>query len=295
MIVSMTGFGTARKTSKYFDIEFNFKSVNNRFFDLNMKLPNYMSKIENELHNTIKELCIRGSIQVYCKIKFNDEKLSLPNVSKDKLNNYFKSLSLIDKKVDSSNFNINLQLDNLLNTVSENVDKDKVLIKYKKEIINTFNEALKDLKNSRIQEGKKISKDIKINKNNLKKILINLNNLQNKNKNNQFNKLKDRIFSILEENKFKLDELNMYKELAIYSDKYDISEEVVRLNCHLEQFEFILKNEIYPGKKINFLCQEFFREINTIGSKANNEEISFLVVDFKTSLEKIREQVQNIL
>jgi len=87
----------------------------------------------------------------------------------------------------------------------------------------------------------------------------------------------------------------LYKELAIYSDKYDISEEVVRINCHLEQFDFILKNEKFPGKKVNFLCQELFREINTTGAKANNEKISFLVVDFKTSLEKIREQVQNIL
>ena len=95
MIISMTGFGTASKTSKHLDIEFNFKSVNNRFFDLNMKIPNYLSKIENELHNITKELCVRGSIQVYCKIKFNEDKLSLPNVSKDKLNNYFKSLSLI--------------------------------------------------------------------------------------------------------------------------------------------------------------------------------------------------------
>ena len=89
--------------------------------------------------------------------------------------------------------------------------------------------------------------------------------------------------------------MSLYKELAIYSDKYDISEEIVRINCHLEQFDLYIKTEKYPGKKINFLCQELFREINTIGSKSSNDKISLLVVDFKNSLEKIREQVQNIL
>ena len=99
----------------------------------------------------------------------------------------------------------------------------------------------------------------------------------------------------MNEFEYKLDDSNLYKELAIYSDKYDISEEIVRINCHLEQFDSYFKIEKYPGKKINFLCQELFREINTIGSKSNNDSISLLVVDFKTSLEKIREQVQNIL
>ena len=100
---------------------------------------------------------------------------------------------------------------------------------------------------------------------------------------------------VLNEFEYKLDDSSLYKELAIYSDKYDISEEIVRINCHLEQFDLYVKTEKYPGKKINFLCQELFREINTIGSKSSSDKISLLVVDFKNSLEKIREQVQNIL
>ena len=119
--------------------------------------------------------------------------------------------------------------------------------------------------------------------------------MQIKNKKIQFTKLKNRITNILDNFKYKLDDSSLYKELAIYSDKYDISEEIVRINCHLEQFDLYLKSEKYPGKKINFLCQELFREINTIGSKSNNESISLLVVEFKSNLEKIREQVQNIL
>ena len=129
----------------------------------------------------------------------------------------------------------------------------------------------------------------------LKMLCKKINTLQIKNKKIQFTKLKNRITNILDNFKYKLDDSSLYKELAIYSDKYDISEEIVRINCHLEQFDLYLKSEKYPGKKINFLCQELFREINTIGSKSNNESISLLVVEFKSNLEKIREQVQNIL
>ena len=129
----------------------------------------------------------------------------------------------------------------------------------------------------------------------LKMLCKKINTLQIKNKKIQFTKLKNRITNILDNFKYKLDDSSLYKELAIYSDKYDISEEIVRINCHLEQFDLYLKSEKHPGKKINFLCQELFREINTIGSKSNNESISLLVVEFKSNLEKIREQVQNIL
>ena len=83
--------------------------------------------------------------------------------------------------------------------------------------------------------------------------------------------------------------------INMFSDKYDISEETSRIKYHIDKFNSHIKNEDYPGKKINFLCQELFREINTIGSKSNNQLISTLVVDFKTGLEKIREQIQNIL
>ena len=116
-----------------------------------------------------------------------------------------------------------------------------------------------------------------------------------KNKKEHFDNYKKRIKLILSDLNLTLEDNKLYKELSLFSDKYDISEETSRINYHLEQFSFYVKSEDYPGKKINFLCQELFREINTIGSKAGNQLISILVVDFKTYLEKIREQVQNIL
>ena len=294
MIISMTGYGSSIKSIKDMDIEFNFKSVNNRFFDLNMKLPNYLLTIENELYNMTKQICVRGSIQVFSKIKLSSQVFELPNINDVKLNDYYKSLLPINEKFQKTNFNLNFNIDQIINYCSDN-NKNVLTDSNTKIILNTFKKGLIDLDKSRKIEGKKIGIDIKSNIKLLNKISKKLNSLQSKNKKQQFNLLKNRISKILEEKKFKINEQNLYKELAIYSDKYDISEEVVRINCHLEQFNFILRNEKFPGKKVNFLCQELFREINTIGAKANNEKISFLVVDFKTNLEKIREQVQNIL
>tara|TARA_B100000029_G_scaffold471543_1_gene511279 strand:- start:87 stop:959 length:873 start_codon:yes stop_codon:yes gene_type:complete len=290
----MTGFGIANNNNKNFDIEFNFKSTNNRFFDCKIKLPSYLSSLEKDLYQITKESCVRGSIQIYCKIKMNNDNIKLPNINKKKLNKFYDSLKPINDKFNNTKFNLNISFDHLLNNLSDQISSE-LSDKDKKNVLSVFKTGLKDLLNSRLNEGKKIGKDIKLNIKVLKSLFKKINALQIKNKKSQFKNLKNRIANTLKEFKYKLDESSLYKELAIYSDKYDISEEIVRINCHLEQFDSYFKIEKYPGKKINFLCQELFREINTIGSKSNNDSISLLVVDFKTSLEKIREQVQNIL
>ena len=294
MIISMTGFGIANNNNKNFDIEFNFKSTNNRFFDCKIKLPSYLSSLEKDLYQITKESCVRGSIQIYCKIKMNNDNIKIPNINKKKLDKFYDSLKPINDKFNNTKFNLNISFDHLLNNLSDQISSE-LSDKDKKNVLSVFKTGLKDLLNSRLNEGKKIGKDIKLNIKVLKSLFKKINALQIKNKKSQFKNLKNRIANTLKEFKYKLDESSLYKELAIYSDKYDISEEIVRINCHLEQFDSYFKIEKYPGKKINFLCQELFREINTIGSKSNNDSISLLVVDFKTSLEKIREQVQNIL
>ena len=290
----MTGFGIVNNNNKNFDIEFNFKSTNNRFFDCKIKLPSYLSSLEKELYQITKESCVRGSIQIYCKIKMNNDNIKLPNINKKKLDKFYDSLKPINDKFNNTKFNLNISFDHLLNNLSDQISSE-LSDKDKKNILSVFKTGLKDLLNSRLNEGKKIGKDIKLNMKVLKSLCKKINALQIKNKKSQFKNLKNRIANTLKEFKYKLDESSLYKELAIYSDKYDISEEIVRINCHLEQFDSYFKIEKYPGKKINFLCQELFREINTIGSKSNSDVISLLVIEFKTSLEKIREQVQNIL
>ncbi len=293
MIISMTGFGLAEKNSRDFSIEVNVRSTNNRFFDSNIKLPNSILSMEKTIYESCKSHCKRGSIQIYCRIKMNDNNGNINSVDKSKLNDFYSLLLPVSKKFENSNIGLNLSFDNVLNRLtSYEFDLNK---KNKKFILDTFNSAFFDLIKSRKFEGKKIEKEIKLNVKNIQNLNKKLIKLEGKNKKEHFENYKKRIKIILEQHDYDLDDSKLYKELAVYSDKYDISEETSRISYHIDKFKFHINNEDFPGKKINFLCQELFREINTIGSKSNNKIISSLVVEFKTYLEKIREQIQNIL
>ena len=150
----MTGFGISKNNNKNFDIEFNFKSVNNRFFDCKIKLPNYLSSLEKELYEITKKDCVRGSVQIYCKLKINSNDINIPKISTKKLDNFYNSLKPINDKFDNSNFNLNIPIDHLLNNLNNDIDST-LSIKDKKVILSVFKLGLKDLLSSRINEGKK--------------------------------------------------------------------------------------------------------------------------------------------
>lgn len=293
MITSMTGFGLASRKNNDFSIEVNIKSTNNRFFDLNVKMPSTINLLEKIIHDSCKSQFIRGSIQLYCKIKMNEVKSSKNTIDKKKLDSFYNSIVPIDKKFKKTNISLNVSIDNILSKLA--LQEFELNKKNKKLILSTFDKAFADLLKSRKSEGKKIEKEIKSNLNIIKKINSKLIRLESKNKKEHFENYKKRIKIVLSQYDLELDDNKLYKEIAIFSDKYDISEETSRIKYHIDKFDSHIKNDDYPGKKINFLCQELFREINTIGSKSNNQLISTLVVDFKTGLEKIREQIQNIL
>ena len=289
----MTGFGLAERKNKNFSIEVNIRSTNNRFFDFKIKIPSSISSLEKIIHESCKSHFKRGSIQLYCKIKIDSNKNTSKSISKNKLDDFYNLLSPIDKKFKDSNLGLNLSFDNILNDLTN--QQFELSNTNKKIILNTFNKAFLDLLKSRKFEGKKIEKEIQKNIKDLIKINSRLIKLEGKNKKEHFENYKKRIKIVLGQFDYDLDDSKLYKELALFSDKYDISEETSRISYHIDKFKDHIKKEDYPGKKINFLCQELFREINTIGSKSNNKIISSLVVEFKTCLEKIREQIQNIL
>ena len=290
----MTGFGLIEKDNKEFSIEVNIRSENNRFFDFNIKSPNSLLPLEKNIHELCKKKCNRGSIKVYVRIKASETISDFSSINKTKLDELYNLLLPVNKKFKSSNLKLNLSFDNLLNKLIDS-NEFKLNDKNRKYILNTFNLALADLLKSRKVEGSKIKKEIKSNMQSIKKINLKLIKLEGKNKKEHFENYKKRIKIVLGEFEHELDDSKLYKELAIFSDKYDISEETSRINYHIDKFNCHVQDEEHPGKKLNFLCQELFREINTIGSKSNNAIISSLVVEFKTYLEKIREQVQNIL
>ena len=293
MITSMTGFGLAERKNSLFSIEINIRSTNNRFYDSNIKIPSSISTLEKIIYESCKSYFKRGSIQLYCRIKMSDAKNNNQFISKKKLDDFYNLLLPIDQKFKNANLGLNLSFDSILNKLTS--QDFELNSKNKNIILNTFESAFLDLLKSRKFEGKKIEKEIKSNIKNIVKINKYLIKLEGKNKKEHFENYKKRIKILLGQFDYDLDDSKLYKELAVFSDKYDISEETSRINYHIDKFNIHIKKEEYPGKKINFLCQELFREINTIGSKSSDAVMQKIVVQMKDELEKIKEQLLNIL
>ena len=291
MLLSMTGYGKSEKKSKDFSVNVEIKSINNRFFDPVIKIHPQFRVYEQEIISSIKNECIRGRVFLNIDISLNKDANQF-KLNKNKLKSYLSIINdiSIESKIDEpASLSHLLRYQDIIDSVNINND-----IKNKKFLFNSINSAIKDFKNFRKIEGKNLLIDINrlIKKNNsiyskIKKISIN-------DTKKELNKYKKKI-KLYMPNLSKLDDDRLYQEIAIILEKKDINEELVRLNSHFKLFSIFLRSKKNEGKKKNFLLQEMIREINTIGSKSDNVKIRHLVVDMKDNLEKIREQVQNIL
>ena len=291
MLLSMTGYGKSEKKSKDFSVNVEIKSINNRFFDPVIKIHPQFRVYEQEIISSIKNECIRGRVFLNIDISLNKDANQF-KLNKNKLKSYLSIINdiCVESKIDEpASLSHLLRYQDIIDSVDVNND-----IKNKKFLFNSINSAIKDFKNFRKIEGKNLLIDINrlIKKNNsiyskIKKISIN-------DTKKELNKYKKKI-KLYMPNLSKLDDDRLYQEIAIILEKKDINEELVRLNSHFKLFSIFLRSKKNEGKKKNFLLQEMIREINTIGSKSDNVKIRHLVVDMKDNLEKIREQVQNIL
>ena len=291
MILSMTGYGKSEKKNKNFSVNVEMKSINNRFFDPVPKIHPSLREYEQEIIALVKNECIRGRVFINVDIDKNKQTNQF-KLNQSKLKSYLSIINEISKesKIDDS-----VRLSHLLKyqdiIESVNVDID---LKNKNFLFSAVKSAIKDFKNFRKKEGDNLLLDINsiIKTNN---VLYNkIKNLSSKDTQKELRKYKKKIKHYMP-NLSKLDDDRLYQEIAIVLEKKDINEELVRLNSHFKLFTLFLKSKKNEGKKKNFLLQEMIREINTIGSKSDNVKIRHLVVDMKNNLEKIREQVQNIL
>ena len=290
MILSMTGYGKSERKNKNFCVLVEIKSINNRFFDPIPKIHPLLREFEKEIMTLVKDECIRG--RVFINLDVNTNSINQFILNKKRLGAYIDILEQVSKeaKIDKP-----ISLSNLLKypDIIENIgisDKSDS----KKVVITAVKSALKDLKSFRKKEGINLLNDINnaldaINKN-FKKIEI----LSKKNINKELVQYKKKIKNYMP-NLSKLDDDRLYQEIAIILEKKDINEELIRFKSHMQLFSSYLKNKKNEGKKKNFLLQEMNREVNTIGAKSDNTKIRHLVVDVKDNLEKLREQVQNIL
>tara|TARA_B100001093_G_scaffold239784_1_gene229654 strand:+ start:851 stop:1708 length:858 start_codon:yes stop_codon:yes gene_type:complete len=285
MLHSMTGYGstTLELNKLKFDIE--LKTLNSRYLDNNISLPNFLSSIEIEVGNILKKRLSRGKIEL--RVKSSSSHGNSIKFNQDVIKKYIEDLKNISE-FDESNL-----LKSVIN-LPNSIDKPEVIIT--KLNLNNFYKAIdtviNDVISFRLKEGLNTEKDIKISIKEISNMSEKIIGLSSDHK--KF--LKDQLEKKSKEYNISIDKSRYEQEVFYYLEKIDINEELVRLDSHLKYFNDILKNkQIEKGKKLGFICQEIGREINTIGSKANNSKIQSFVVEMKSSLEKLKEQSLNIL
>ncbi len=280
----MTGFGREEKLISDKNIVIEIRTLNSKGLDINLKLHNSLSFIELYLRKSIKEKIIKGKVNIIIDIEDNNEDNIIP-FNKSKIKSYLKELRK-DFKIDESQFISDLLTGSTLvnlNIPFKQSDQKKIKVLLDKAI-------QKQLKYRRI-EGKAISDDLKKSISKLNGYISKVISFESKRIVNKKKKIK----SYFDELNEKYDKSRLEQELIYYLEKWDINEEIIRLKHHLKFFSTEMKNNEIIGKKLSFISQEIGREVNTIGSKANNFEIQSIVVNMKEELEKIKENVLNIL
>ena len=290
MTLSMTGFGKSEVTLDHFNVNIEIRSLNSKFLDLSLKLPNIFKDLELPIRKLIKEKVIRGKVELI----IHYEKINMTNtasLNKEKIIGYHNELKEITEKL---NYNSDKDLIGYALKLPEIIQHSKDILNEnsKSLVLSCVEKACEDLKKFRINEGSALEKELNKYLNSILEDLLNVNNFEIE----RLPKVKEKLFKAIDELNLKnqIDEKRLEQELIYYSEKIDLTEEKVRLKEHCLHFKKSIK-ENNSGKKLGFITQEMGREINTLGSKANHISIQKIVVNMKDELEKIKEQVLNVL
>jgi uncharacterized protein (TIGR00255 family) len=291
MIKSMTGYGKSIAETPQKKITIEIKSLNSKQLDLNTKIPWLYKEKELEIKSLISQKLERGKIElsVFCD-NLDDE--YIPSINKPIVKNYYNQLKEISEelKLDLNEHILStiLRLPETLKTEKHELGEEEWEF-VKKQLL----EAINMLNLYRIEEGNALEKDLR---NNLGRIISSLENIETFEE-GRIKKVREKLIAILNENvnSENIDKNRFEQELIFYLEKFDINEEKVRLRKHCEYFLESIDTPSPNGKILSFITQEIGREINTIGSKANDASIQKLVVMMKDDLEKIKEQTLNIL
>ena len=292
MVRSMTSFGRAQsnENEKYM-LSIEMKSVNNRYLDLNIRMPKFMNPLEQDIRNIISKSIKRGKVDLFITYSNLNNSSSACKLNLDLAKSYLDCL---------------MQIRNALNvkddiSVSKIADfQDVVTLETKEEELETFqdelflliNKAIDEMIEMREKEGNKLKEDILLKLSSIEKNIKDIYDLSEKFSIDYKKKLTERIKELTCD--MPLNEDRIMTEVAIFADKVAIDEEITRLSSHVSQMKDTLILDEPIGRKLDFIIQEMNRETNTMGSKSSNIELTNLVIDNKNILEKIREQVQNI-
>jgi len=290
MIRSMTGYGKSREIIGNYDVEAEVKSLNNRYLDLTVRLPKELYSREFEIRNLVKKEINRGKVYVSISLKLQDSAVDLSSFNKDGL---LRTVALLKEIKSLSDVDDNITMDHLLNLQHFFMDD---LVELSDEeysrIENLLHKAIEKLHEMRSIEGEELKNDMLRRVDTIEHNVADIESLLTPSVHEYFAKLKSRAEELLAD--FSKFDDRLSTELALLSEKYDTSEEIVRLRSHIKQFRDILAGGKEVGKKLNFIVQEMNREANTINSKSISTDISYKALAIKEELEKIREQIQNI-
>lgn len=293
MLKSMTGYGRSEFVDENYDLSFEMKAVNHKFLDIQVKLPYFLNFCEEDIKKVVRKKLSRGRVDIFIrgKQKFSENN-SVLDVNYELASAYFEAYKSISTKlgIDASvGIGHIVRNDNVVEVKTSEIDEEYL----KNNVLESFEKAVDELVSMRIVEGENLNKDLLDNlsafENNLENIIERKEDVLN----NQIDRLKSKLNEFCGElSESEVNRLNL--EVIFYTDKLDISEEITRLNSHIQNFKKFLNLESQVGKKIEFLLQEMNREINTIASKSNNYAISTYVIEMKVIIEKLREQIQNV-
>lgn len=290
MIKSMTGYGKGNISENLRNYQVEIKSVNHRYLDISVKMPRALSYLEEDVKKVISSKVKRGKIDVF--ITFENSSTEGKEI---KINNEIAKMYINQLKqlAEEENILANIEVTEISKypdvlSIQNTQDDEQI----KKELIEATTIATDKLVQMRQVEGSKMAEDLlkRIEKINQK--IEKISELSTGLIEEYVVKLEKRIKEILKTEE--IDKSRLAQEVVIYADKCSIEEEVTRLKSHISQFKELINSDDAIGKKLDFIIQEMNRETNTIGSKANNLEITNGVIDIKTEIENIREQVQNI-
>ncbi len=291
---SMTAFGRAKENVSGKDITVEIRSVNSRYFDCNIRIARSLSYLEERIKPYLQAKGIsRGKVDVNVSVEAATSSNVLIEPNFEYAKTYVTALRLLAE-------NLELRDDISVMAVARNPEVFSVkkpeedIERDWQELLLVLAPAVDSFLSGREAEGERIKTDLVTKVDNIRKIVFEIETLSKEDIVSYSDKLRERIKQMLSDNKITVDENRILTECAIFADRVAIDEELVRLRSHFEAFHDIVKLCEPVGRKLDFLLQEMNREINTVGSKCSNSEIAHLVVDVKTELEKIREQIQNI-
>lgn len=292
----MTGFGSGELILNNSHFNFYIKSLNSKNLDISLKVPSSLRILEFDIRRLISKKLIRGKVELLITQDYDSQESYIQN------SDLFKSevskieemrKSLIEEKIISENFSDNFWTGSakhlqIFNRAQNN--SSKLNANSKKKILQKVKEIVEELSQFRFKEGSVLEKDLLNNINSIYSNLERINKRAIKRKNQIRTKLQNKILTLKE-----FDKERFEQEIIYYIEKYDINEELIRLDSHLNLFQKNINSNKPVGKKLGFISQEIGREINTIGSKANDFNIQKIVISMKENLEKVKEQILNVL